>query len=49
LFQQSQAAVVEQYTTVLTAPNFITSDDWIAARSESKEQAHYYVTTFPNL
>lgn len=49
LLQQSQAAVVDQDTTILTAPNFITSDYWIAARSESKEQSHYYdMKTFPD-
>jgi hypothetical protein len=48
LLQQSQATVVDQDTTILTAPNFITSDYRIAARSESKEQSHYYdVATFP--
>lgn len=48
LLQQSQAAVVDQDTTILTAPNFITSDYWIAARSESNEQAHHYnMATFP--
>jgi hypothetical protein len=44
LLQQSQAAVVDQDTTILTTPNFITSDYWIAARSESKEQSCYYNT-----
>jgi hypothetical protein len=42
LLQQTQAAIIDQDTTILSAPNFITSDYWIAARSGSKEQARYY-------
>jgi hypothetical protein len=42
LLQESQAAIIDQDTTILTAPNFITSDYWIAARSESKEHTYYY-------
>lgn len=38
LLKESQAAIIDQDATILTAPNFITSDYWIAASSESKEQ-----------
>jgi hypothetical protein len=42
LLQQTQAAIIDQDTTILATPNFITSDYWIATRSESKEQVLYY-------